>query len=192
MQVRLRFPLAVAITSSSLFAQPLPRTFSLYTDKKAHRAEDIITVLVVENAKAVHDSKTQNDEKQATALDLKAGTGPILNHIPALGVGMSSNQEYNGQGSTSRTGEVTATVSARITSVYDNGNLFVEGRKVVDVNGEKEILHVSGIIRPEDISSDNTVNSSRLADANIEYSGQGDGANASKPGWWARFWHWLL
>ncbi len=168
------------------------RPISLYTDKRAHRVEDVITVVVDENAQATRDSKTDNNEKQSTALSLQPGTGPVLNHIPGLGVGMQSDQEYDGQGSTSRSGQVSATVSARVKTIYDNGNLLIEGHKEVDVNGEKEILDVSGVIRPDDIASDNTIASSRLADARIEYTGQGDGANSSKPGWWARFWHWLL
>jgi flagellar L-ring protein precursor FlgH len=69
---------------------------------------------------------------------------------------------------------------------------LIEGHKEVEVNQEKEILKVSGIIRPDDISPDNTVYSSKLADARIHYSGKGDASQASKQGWLARFWHWIL
>ena len=77
-------------------------------------------------------------------------------------------------------------------AVYDNGNLLIEGNKEVEVNNEKEILRVSGIVRPEDISSDNTVLSEKIADARIQYTGTGDNHNAARPGWLARFFNWVF
>ncbi len=179
-------PLLLTVT---LWASPTYQ--SLYTDKKAKRLEDVITVLVVENAKASNDTKTQTDESQAASVDVGAGRG-ALNFIPGMGAGMGTDNKYNGQGKTSRAGQVKATVSARVVKVYDNGNLLIEGNKEVEVNDEKEILRVSGIVRSEDISADNTIYSSKIADARIHYSGEGTGANASKPGWFTRFFHWIF
>jgi flagellar L-ring protein precursor FlgH len=181
----------LAFAAGNASAEGASRPLSLYTDKRAHRVEDVITVIVIENARATNDSKTETDEKQSTTLST-SGSGPILSYIPGLGVNASSGQEYDGRGKTSRTGEVKATISARVTAVYDNGNLLVEGHKEVEVNDEKEILKVSGIVRPEDVASDNTVFSFKLADARIQYTGKGDNQNASRPGWWSRFWHWIF
>ncbi len=177
-----------------LFSESLasPQPISIFSDKRAHRVEDVITVIVVEDAKASNGSNTQLNEKQSTNVAFRPGVGPLLQNIPALNVGMGSGQDYDGKGKTSRAGEVKATISARVSTVYDNGNLLIEGHKEVEVNDEKEILRVSGIVRPEDVAADNTVFSYKLADARIQYTGKGDGQNASQPGLWARFWNWIF
>lgn len=178
-------------------AQAMPHNYSLYTDKKAKRAEDVITVLIMENAKASNDTKSATDKSQEAGVDINplavtwAGAA-ASEYTPKVGFGGSVSQKYNGKGATSRAGEVKATLSARIVAVYDNGNLLIEGNKEVEVNNEKEILRVSGIVRPEDISSDNTVLSEKIADARIQYTGTGDNHNAARPGWLARFFNWVF
>jgi len=178
-------------------AQAMPRNFSLYTDKKAKKAEDVITVLILENAKASNDTKTNTDKSQDASVDIKpfnvSWPGQAAeSYTPGVGFGGGVRQKYDGKGQTARSGEVKATLSARIVAVYDNGNLLIEGNKEVEVNNEKEILRVSGIVRPEDISPDNTVLSEKIADARIQYSGQGDNSTAARPGWLARFFNWIF
>ena len=176
--------------------QPLPKNFSLYTDKKAKRTEDVITVLIVETAKATNDTKTNTDKAQDASVNVNpftlAWAGVPAEYTPKVGVGMGVKQSYDGQGKTSRAGEVRATLSARIVAVYDNGNLLIEGNKEVEINSEKEILRVSGIVRPEDIAFDNTVLSSKIADARIQYTGQGDNHQAARPGLLARLFNWIF
>lgn len=189
----------IAILSAAGWAgaQALPRNYSLYTDKKAKRAEDVITVLIVENAKASNDTKSATDKSQDAGVDVKAATvtwpGQAANPLtPGVGFSAGVHQKYNGEGTTAREGEVKATLSARIVAVYDNGNLLIEGNKEVEVNNEKEILRVSGIVRPEDISPDNTVMSEKIADARIQYTGTGDNHQAARPGVLARFFNWIF
>lgn len=180
---------AFALIHGLVFAEgPL---YSLYSDKKARKVEDVITVLVLENAHATNDTKTSTDKKQDASVSISAGSGG-LRFIPGMGAGMGVNQAYDGSGQTSRAGEVKATVSARIMRVYENGNLLIDGLKEVSINGEKEVLKVSGIVRPEDIGPDNIVQSSKLAEARIQYSGEGDTSTAAKPGWLARFFNWIF
>ena len=178
-------------------AQSMPHNYSLYTDKKAKRTEDVITVLIMENAKAGSGTKTNTDKSQDASIDIspfnvKWAGAPVNDYTPQVGFGGKVNQKYDGAGKTTREGEVKATISARIVAVYDNGNLLIEGNKEVEVNSEKEILRVSGIVRPEDISSDNTVLSEKIADARIQYSGSGDLHQASRPGLLARFFNWIF
>lgn len=189
--------MAVALTAAMAGAQALPHNYSLYTDKKAKRAEDVITVLIVENAKASNDTKSATDKSQDAGVDIKAlnltyagGTPNSL--TPAVGFSGGVHQKYDGRGTTAREGEVKATLSARIVAVYDNGNLLIEGNKEVEVNNEKEILRVSGIVRPDDISPDNTVLSEKIADARILYTGAGDNHQAARPGLLARFFNWIF
>lgn len=182
---------------ASICAQAMPHNFSLYTDKKAKRADDVITVLIMENAKAGSDSKTNTDKHQDASIALDPlgvafNGGPSDDYTPKIGFGGKVAQKYGGAGNTSRQGDVKATLSARIVAVYDNGNLLIEGNKEVEVNSEKEILRVSGIVRPEDIASDNTIMSEKIADARIQYSGSGDINQASRPGLLARFFNWIF
>jgi flagellar L-ring protein FlgH len=177
-------------------AQALPKNFSLYTDKKAMKVEDVITVLILEDAKATNDAKTSTDKAQDASVDINplsvAWGGVPTEYTPSVGFGGGVKQKYNGSGKTSRAGEVKATVSARIIAVYDNGNLLIEGNKEVEINSEKEILRVSGIVRPADISPDNTILSEKIADARIRYTGQGDAHQAARPGLLARFFNWIF
>jgi flagellar L-ring protein FlgH len=189
--------LTLAACASLAGAQAMPHNYSLYTDKKAKRAEDVITVLIMENAKASNDTKSATDKSQDAGIDINpfsvAFNGqPASEYTPKVGFGGKVHQKYNGKGATSREGEVKATLSARIVAVYDNGNLLIEGNKEVEVNNEKEILRVSGIVRPEDISPDNTVMSEKIADARIQYTGQGDNHQAARPGLLARFFNWIF
>ncbi|MFW6255147.1 MAG: flagellar basal body L-ring protein FlgH, partial [Chitinivibrionales bacterium] len=89
-------------------------------------------------------------------------------------------------------GNLAARVSARVTQVLDNGNLMIEGSKVVEINNEKEIIKVSGVVRPEDIGSNNIVYSYNVADAQINYSGKGTVHEGSRPGLLSRFLNWIF
>jgi flagellar L-ring protein precursor FlgH len=99
---------------------------------------------------------------------------------------------YDGKGNTSREGKLEATISARVMKVLDNGNLVIEGSKTVEVNEEKGIIKISGVIRPLDIQQNNVVYSSSIADAQITYSGKGVGTTAQRPGILARIINWIF
>ena len=179
------------ITAWLTHAQEIPNNFSLYTDKKAKLMEDIITVLIVEEAKAKNDTRTETDIDQDIDFGIGA-SGKLGRFIPGMGLTMDQETDYDGRGKTSRSGVVKAKVSARIVAVYDNGNLLIEGNKEVVINNETEIIRVSGIIRPEDINLDNTIYSYKIADARIQYTGKGDSQNAHRPGIFTRFINWIF
>jgi len=172
--------------------QEVPQNFSLYTDKKAKQIEDIITVIIMEEAQARNDTRTETDVKSSVDLNLSPGSGLLKNFVPGVGMGFSNDADYDGRGKTSRKGLVKAKVSARIVAVYDNGNLLIEGNKEVVINNETEIIRVSGIIRPEDVEFNNTIVSYKIADARITYTGKGDTQNAHRPGFFTRFFNWLF
>lgn len=180
---------ALLLVSMAGAANPIH--YSLYTDKKGKRAGDVVTVLVIEAAKAGSDTRTETDKKNDINIGHKDGSG-LLKWVPGLGVSGSTDISYDGKGATARNGELTATVTARITQVLDNGNLLIEGSKLVTINNEEEILEVSGTIRADDINPDNTVFSYKIAEAVIRYSGNGVTSDAEKPGVIARFFNWLF
>jgi len=166
---------------------------NLYTDKKGKKAGDVVTILVMETAKAGSNTQTQTGKKNDINVSQEASVGSkIFSWIPGFGVKGSANINYDGKGTTARNGELKATVTARITEVLDNGNLLIEGTKLVAINNEEEILEVSGTIRADDINPDNTVYSYKIAEAVIRYSGSGTNSEAEKPGLLTRFFNWIF
>jgi len=178
----------------SAFSAPTSRYINnLYADKKGKKAGDVVTVLVMEAAKAGSDTRTETEKKNGVDVSLNKPSGSkALSWLPSFGVSNEANVNYNGKGATARNGELKATVTARITEVLDNGNLLIEGSKLVAINDEEEILEVSGTIRADDINPDNTVYSYKIAEAVIRYSGSGTNTQAAKPGLLTRFFNWIF
>jgi flagellar L-ring protein precursor FlgH len=182
--------LVIAVLANSVNAA---KVFSLYTDRRAVQEGDILTVLIVENAEA--NSKSSTKTNKTNSLGLKAQPIGFKGHdlfSNGLSEGGQLGVEYDGSGATNRAGKLVAKISARIEQVLDNGNLIISGNKVVEINEEKEIINISGIVRPEDIEGNNTVYSYNIANAQITYSGKGSASSAQRMGPIARFLNWLF
>ncbi len=166
--------------------------FNLYTNHRAMRVDDILTVVIDENAKAGSQSSTSTDKSNGLDLGIGAGVGPLLGRIPQMSASGSLGVKFDGKGQTARTGNLNANISARVVQVLDNGNLVIEGSKVVEINEEKEIIKISGIVRPQDIEANNIVMSSNIADAQIAYSGKGSVQQGHRPGPFARLMNFIF
>jgi len=165
----------------------------VFSDKKAMNVNDIVTVVINENILA--SSSGQKSLSKSTVDGLGGGvmsgvagkiTGNLANQVNALtdiGFKINSNNVFNSKGSNQRTEKFTTTLSARIIKILENGNYFIDGRREMLIDGQKQILHVSGVIRPEDISQTNQINSQNIADAKILYETQGDIKEASEKSW---------
>ncbi len=164
---------------------------NIYSDQRALRVDDILTIEINENATAQDQSQTNTDKSNSYNLGMGGGTG-LLKILPNFGASSSNQVAYSGAGSTSRQGTLTATISARVVKVLDNGNLQIEGSKVVEINEEKETIKVSGIVRPQDILQNNIVPSCNIADAQITYTGKGVATTGQRPGFLARAFNWLF
>lgn len=144
---------------------------SLYSDRKARQVGDIVTVIITESSKA-----SKSDE---THLSKKIGANGSLSELFRIGnlplkVGVDGSSGYTNSGSTTRSGSVDAKISATVKEVLPNGNLKLEGIRNVIVNNDVQTIAITGIVRPEDISADNTVLSIYMADAEIKYYGKGE------------------
>jgi flagellar L-ring protein FlgH len=164
---------------------------NLFSDQRAIKVDDIVTILIVESAKAGSESQTNTDKSQSFGVESQGGTG-LMHLLPQFSGSGGTKIGYDGKGNTSREGSLQATISARVIKVLDNGNLVVEGSKVVEVNEEKGIIKISGMIRPLDIQQNNVVYSSSIADAHITYSGKGVANTAQRPGLLARILNWIF
>lgn len=181
----------VAVLTLAISANYAGVVRSLYTDHRAVVTEDILTVLIVENAKAGSSTQTSTGKSNSFGVDNVKGSGP-LDFIPAFGASGGVNTGFDGKGSTAREGSLIAKVSARVIEVLDNGNMVISGSKVVEINDEKEIIKVTGVVRPQDIETGNTIYSYNISDANITYSGKGVNDRARRPGIFARFFNLLF
>jgi flagellar L-ring protein precursor FlgH len=143
-------------------------------DLRASQIDDMITILVVENASAVASGTTKTGRTSSTANSVSAlagitkATGPWANLA-----GVTGNTQLNGQGSTSRGVVISTTLTARVSSVLPNGAMLVEATKDLEVNSERQTITVRGIVRPADVGSDNTVRSDHLGQLELRVNGKG-------------------
>ncbi len=166
-------------------------TAYIFADQRAMRVGDIVTVRVVEQAAAERGAATELNRESSMSLGLPSLFGLIEALGDTLGEKISrgelleavSQSDFVGGGSTSRRENLQATVPCLVVQVLPNGNLFVEGQRVVLVNQEEQHYYVSGLVRPSDILDDNSVPSYLLADAEIEFTGRGDISEYTKRGW---------
>ena len=175
------------ITGTNSLWRPGSRTF--LRDQRAAAVGDIITVLVsiADNAELQNRTERARTGSDAMGIPALLGLEASLTQIlpntinPASLVQTSGSQASNGNGTTRRTESVTLRVAATVAQVLPNGNLVVAGRQQVRVNAELRDLQVSGVIRPADIASDNTVRHDRLAEARIAYGGRGSISDLQQP-----------
>jgi len=181
---------ALAVSVSYARSKQTIIDISLFADQKARREGDIVTVLVVEQASASKTASTTTSRTSDRNGKFSGMLGMEYNPL-SQGVGLNSNSKYEGSGSTSRTEKLKAEVSALVTEVTPNGNLMIEGKREIQVNGEKQIISVKGIVRPQDINPNNTVMSIYLVNPEIIYEGDGLISRQQKPGLLSRLLDWL-
>ena len=174
----------------SLYSQ---RGTSLFADKKDLQVGDIIQIVISEDLTSKSTNKRELSSTRDNSLGggLLASTGTnglssVSNKINStLGVGFSTNSDSSDKGSVKTSLDETfdTTVSAIIEETYENGNYYIKGRKEMLVEGQKQVIIVSGVIRPYDITSDNSINSSQVADLKLLYDKDGTEAEILETPW---------
>ena len=164
---------------------------SLFADQRAFQVSDIITIRVIESAVADQSANTKSNQSASFKANGGPGTG-FFSSIPLFGVSGSGANDFDGSGQTSRSGSLSTNITARVIEVLPNGNLLIEGNRVVAINQEEEVVSIEGIVRPKDIDADNTILSTYIADARISYKGSGPVAGGAKQGVLSRFLGWIF
>lgn len=183
---------------------------SLFADHRARGVNDLVTILIVEQSSSSRSATTKSSKdtsRTAAVRQFPTLFDPISRRtvqevIPGfstpsdvaqnrLGLDLSGAAKHEGKGSIDRSDKVSGSIAARVVKVLDNGNLIIEGRRAVLVNDETQIITISGMIRPQDISGSNTVLSSQISDAEIQMVGRGLLAEAQRPGILYRLLDWL-
>lgn len=173
---------AAAAPAQSLYNEA---TFqSLTADRRALRPGDSLTVLVMENSSASASANTTTQKVGGITAGIKANT---VNNTGSLSLG----EDFGGKGVVQRSGRVAAQITVTVHSLAANDEMYVKGRQQILVNGEKQLIEISGRVRPTDISESNTVVSNRIADAQITYVGDGILAEKQKQGILTHILGWL-
>ncbi|MER2492616.1 flagellar basal body L-ring protein FlgH [Catenovulum sediminis] len=163
---------------------------NIYSDSKARRIGDIITVVLRENTSASKQAKAEYGKENDISMQPFAAFGRnVTIGGNQLDVGLSSETEFKGDSKAGQSNSLSGQISVHVIRILPNGNLEVRGEKWLTLNTGDEYIRVTGTVRPEDISSDNTVASNRVANARIQYSGTGSFAESNKQGWLSRFFY---
>jgi flagellar L-ring protein precursor FlgH len=169
---------------------------SLFEDARARGLNDLVTIKIIESATASKkaETATSRDSSMDAGIDKLFGMPLNFNKDNFFGKGNafspevkgSMKNDFKGKGETTREGSLVATITAKVVEVLPNGNFVIESRKEITVNKETQILVLRGVIRPEDIGSDNTVLSTYVADAQMFFTGKGVIQDKQSQGWLVR------
>ena len=178
-------PMPAAYNPNSLWRNG-SRAF--FKDQRAHQVGDILTVTVniTDSAQFANETQRSRQNKEDSGIDNILGLKKVpLTHTPVPGrlLTADSTASSDGKGSVNRTEALKTNVAAVVTQLLPNGNLVIEGRQEVRVNFELRELLVAGIVRPEDIQADNTLDSTKIAQARIAYGGRGQITDVQQPRW---------
>lgn len=183
------------LAAALLAAAPAARPESLYVastyrslaaDHKAFRAGDVLTVQVLESSSAFTSTDTATQRKNDLAANVQY---PRTGFQIGGSIGIAG--DFGGGGTTQRANKLLATVTVTVKELLPNGDLHVAGEQLVTVNREQHKVQLEGRVRPQDVSGDNVVVSTRLADARIVYDGDGDLSERQNRGWWRKLLDWI-
>nr|WP_031306691.1 flagellar basal body L-ring protein FlgH [Pseudomonas chengduensis] len=195
-----RTPLPAAQNNGSIYQAGFEN--GLYDDRKAFRVGDIITITLNERTQASKNANSNLQKDSSGTLGVPNLFGMAvapdnpLRSLSALGMtnnnlsldsSWNSQRDATGSGQAGQSNSLSGSVTVTVAEVLPNGILAVRGEKWMTLNTGDELMRISGLVRADDISTDNTVSSTRVADARITYSGTGAFADASQPGWMSRF-----
>jgi flagellar L-ring protein precursor FlgH len=175
-----------------------PATGSLYSeaqagyleDTRALRVGDIVLIRINEEADAQGDATTDlsKSTNRSAGVDALLGLVPAMNKAypdmdPSKLLALASSSDFKGSGKTQRTGKLRGSIGVHVRKELPNGDVYVEGTKVVMINHEEYHLYISGVLRTADIAQDNSVDSALVADARVEFTGRGDINDQVERGW---------
>lgn len=183
------FSLTLAVFSTAA-SQTSGRFNSFFSDYKAHQVGDILTIYIMEFSTGSNTSSTNT--KNENNLNVGSTSSGALDFIPLVGLGTKHGNEYKGNGQVAQKGQLRAKMSAQIVDISESGNIKIEGKKLVEINGDKQTTILTGWVRPQDVTTDNVVYSYNIANAEIQYKGKGVTSSSAKPGLITKLINWIF
>ncbi len=162
-----------------------------YSNRKARHVGDLITVLVTESSMGSNRSTLKTKKQSKFNASGGPGSGP-LKFLPSFGAKTDIKDELDGSGQTVIQGELSTKITAQVMEIRPNGHLVVEGSRIITVNSDEDRITLHGVVRPEDIAADNTVQSTFLAEAIISYNGKGPVRGSARRGIFQRIVSWFF
>ncbi|WP_457666107.1 flagellar basal body L-ring protein FlgH [Thiolapillus sp.] len=156
----------------------------LFEDIKARRVGDILTIVLNERTNAEKKADTSVDKSSESSIGVPKLFGQT---VPELENSVNSGHKFETEGDSKQSNKLEGSIAVTVAKVLSNGNLVVQGEKWITINHGEEFIRIRGIVRPMDIGPENTISSTKVADAQILYSGKGSLARANKPGWLTDF-----
>jgi len=177
----------VMVPSGSLFKANYVN--NIYSDSKAHRVGDIISVILSEKTQANKNAKTELKKENSASLDPIIGLGgaPVTIGGDSVQFGIDQESDFKGESKGDQGNSLSGNISVHVLRVLPNGNLMIRGEKWITLNNGDEYIRLTGVIRSKDIGSNNTIYSSKVANARIQYAGTGTFADVNEQGWLTSF-----
>ena len=175
------------IPTGSLFKENYVN--NIYSDSKAHRIGDIISVILSESTQANKNAKTELKKESSSALDPITALGgtPVTLNGQTVQFGINQNSKFKGDAKADQGNSLSGDISVHVLRVLPNGNLMIRGEKWITLNNGDEYIRLTGVIRAKDINSNNTILSTKIANARIQYAGTGSFADVNEQGWLTKF-----
>jgi flagellar L-ring protein precursor FlgH len=175
------------IPTGSLFKENYVN--NIYSDSKAHRIGDIISVILSESTQANKNAKTELKKENSSVLDpiIGLGAAPLTINGQTAQFGINQNSSFKGDSKADQGNSLSGDISVHVLRVLPNGNLMIRGEKWITLNNGDEYIRLTGVIRAKDISSSNTILSTKIANARIQYAGTGSFADSNEQGWLTKF-----
>ena len=164
-------------------------SFDLFADLRARDTGDILTINLVEQMTAENEGSTNSSKGSSvdTGLPIVAGRPVTDNGTQILNNEIQADRSFSGSTDASQSNRIQGAITVTVVERLASGNLVVEGEKWISINRSEELVRVTGIVRPVDIRPDNSVDSTKVGSARIDYRGIGTFANSNRPGWLSRF-----
>ncbi|KKO19142.1 MAG: flagellar L-ring protein [Candidatus Brocadia fulgida] len=178
------------VHADSIWKKRVTTNTNLYNDNRARGIGDIVTVQINESTEITGTEDSSSDSAQSHSVNIDTANfltkvlGDTSGYLP--NIDSNTSHTFSGKGAYESNRNLSLELTAVVTELLANGNLIIEGNRDVNINGEKYNIKVSGIVRPIDISTDNIIQSSSIANANVTLEGKGFLTRAGKRGWWNR------
>ena len=165
------------------------REVALFENPIAHHVGDIVTIVLNESTQAQKSSSTNTNKSTTQTLPgmTLLGKALTIHGVPIMSNNIADSSKFAGEGDSAQSNSITGFITVTVQKVLPNGNLYVKGEKNIAINQGSEFVRLSGVIRPIDLAPDNSINSSKVANAKIAYGGKGALADANAQGWLSRF-----
>ncbi len=167
-------------------------SLNLFDDGKAKKIGDIIMVRLQERTSSSKSSNVEITKENEVGIAPTAAAGTVFGSQPSVGefglnTTLSSESEFKGEAGADQSNRLSGSIAVSVIDVYPNGTLRIRGEKWITLNRGQEFIRISGLVRPEDVTPDNSIVSTKIANARITYSGTGELADSQQMGWLSRF-----